>query len=964
MKNKIIQGLNNEQIEAVTHTKGPLLIIAGAGTGKTTVVTKRIAYLIAKKLAKPGEILALTFTEKAASEMEERVDILLPYGYIDTKISTFHSFGSDIISEYSFELGINTQIKTLSSENQQIFFTENIDKFTFKQFSFGSNTYQFFAPIIKFISRCKDELIIPQEIINYAQNKLAKSKTKEKKDEAKKYLELGNIYQTYQNLLSENGYMDFGDQINLVVNLLKNNHNIKRQLQKKYKYILVDEFQDTNIAQNEMIRLLTSKDQNITAVGDDDQSIYKFRGASISNIMKFTKDYRNTKIVVLNKNYRSSQEILDCAYKLITNNNPDRLEVQHKINKKLIGLKKGNKPIFKIFLDHHSEAKWITDDILKKINNHQSNSKKLHFSDIAVITRSNRNYEHIINAFKSANIPYITSTNISLFDTEPVQICVNFIRSVADTYNSLSIYQLLTSSIYNFDPMELSYINSYARQKNRSLMYILKNINSHADTLGCNKKTITNIKNFISELHYYCTMAKKETTRSLLYKFLSDKKYTSVLAKETEKQQHIVNFFKKIESFENSAIDKSIYNYISYLEQQLNIGATFDQFEHYEINAVNITTAHSAKGLEFDTVYLPTLAKGMFPANRKSDSLRIPDELIKEKNLPEKDYHLEEERRLFYVALTRAKNDLILSYAENYGGVRRKKPSQFILESLDVVIDKCNPISINNLDIIKNNNDQQNLFDFTKKKHNIIKLNAHKIDDYITCPLKYYFIHVLKIPISKHHSIVYGSAIHKAVEYYLNHLHNQKDISQKDVIDVFLKNWDSEGFVSAKHEKQRKIEGVNAIKHFYQKNIDIGKHIYDIEKPFEVKFSKHTVINGRYDVIYLVNNKISIGDFKTTTNINQDKANKRIKQSRQMLTYALTYYLKTNQLPDKLILDFVGCDFTAQMTPTTKHIDKISKNIELVENGILSNSYPAKPSAHNCSVCAYKTICPHRQRNT
>ena len=335
----ILKDLNQEQRQAVTITEGPLLIIAGAGTGKTTVIARRIAYIIEKKLAKPKDILALTFTDKAAQEMEERVDILVPYGFIDTHISTFHAFGDQGLRDHALEIGLSPDFRILTRPEQILFFQQNLFAFDLKYFRPLSNPYKFIDVILTLISRAKDEDVTPDEFLQYAKRLTTKAKDKEEKTEAGKYLELAQAFAKYEDLKTQAGLLDFGDQVVKTLDLLRNRPKILSGYQDKFKYILVDEYQDTNYAQNELVKLLAKKHKNICVVGDDDQAIYKFRGAAISNILEFKKTYPRAKQVVLTQNFRSTQAILDSAYKLISHNNPDRLEIRNKITKKLKSVK-------------------------------------------------------------------------------------------------------------------------------------------------------------------------------------------------------------------------------------------------------------------------------------------------------------------------------------------------------------------------------------------------------------------------------------------------------------------------------------------------------------------------------------------------------------------------------------------------------------------------------------------------
>ena len=325
------------------HKDGPLLIVAGAGTGKTTVITQRIAYLIEQGKAKSDEILALTFTEKAAGEMEERVDRLLPMGYLDLWISTFHSFGERIIQAHGLDIGLSTKPKLLNEFEQWALIKNNFDKFDLDYYRPLGNPTKFIRALLKHFSRLKDEDISPAAYLSYAEelkenldSMLSGSKKKNKKNDKEEIAEqeilrineVANAFHVYNQLLLDNEAMDFGDLINYTLKIFRERPAILNKYHQQFKYILLDEFQDTNWAQYELIKLLAMPSNNLVVVGDDDQSVYKFRGASVSNIMQFKKDFKKSKEIVLTKNYRNRQNILDLAYNFIQLNNPNRLEYQ------------------------------------------------------------------------------------------------------------------------------------------------------------------------------------------------------------------------------------------------------------------------------------------------------------------------------------------------------------------------------------------------------------------------------------------------------------------------------------------------------------------------------------------------------------------------------------------------------------------------------------------------------------
>src|SRR5574337_608295 len=329
---RILDGLNEAQAAAVTHAAGPLLIIAGAGTGKTTVITRRIAYLIATRRARPSEILALTFTDKAAAEMEERVDTLVPYGYADVPISTFHAFGDRLIKENALELGLTPDFRVLTRAEQVIFLRDHLFEFPLVHYRPLGDPTRHLQAILGQISRLKDEDVSPEEYQGHAEMLLAQASDDEARLEAEQDLELARTFAHYQALMARSGQIDFGDQIVEALRLFRTRPHVLKRYQERFRYILVDEFQDTNYAQFELVKRLAARHRNIAVVGDDDQAIFRWRGASMSNILEFDRSYPDATKVVLQENRRSPQAVLDAAYRLIQHNNPDRLEVAQKID--------------------------------------------------------------------------------------------------------------------------------------------------------------------------------------------------------------------------------------------------------------------------------------------------------------------------------------------------------------------------------------------------------------------------------------------------------------------------------------------------------------------------------------------------------------------------------------------------------------------------------------------------------
>lgn len=977
----ILKDLNPQQLEAVTTTEGPLLIIAGAGTGKTAVIARRIAYIIEKKLAKPSEILALTFTDKAAAEMEERVDVQVPYGFIDTWISTFHAFGDRVLRDCAFDIGLAPDFKVLSRPQQVLFFQQNLFRIQLDYFRPLSNPTKFISAILAFFSRLKDENVSVDQFSKFAKNFAAGAKEDFEKIEAKKYQELANAYEAYEKYKGEAGVLDFGDQVTKSIELFIKRAQILKDYQQKFKYVLVDEYQDTNYAQNELVKLLADKHKNICVVGDDDQSIYKFRGAAISNIMEFKKTYPQAKQVVLTQNYRSTQSILDSAYKLIHHNDPDRLEVQNNIDKKLTSIGGQGLPPQEIFADTISEeADAVAVEIEKLMakkrrssTNYKLPTTNYSYRDFAILVRANFQADPFLRALNMKGIPHKFVGSSGLYRQEEVSVLISHLNAICNFDDSLNLYNLITSDIYNMPLSDAVKLTSYSKRKTRPLYYVLKNL----DKIDTSEIEITDdakaiIEKMMLDIDASLELSRKENVGKVTYDFLKRTKYLEKLdhlgaLDGPIKIQNIAKFFDKIKEFSDIAKTETVAQFIEYLESIRDAGDDPATIEYDpDTDAVNVMTVHGAKGLEFSVVFLVNLVADRFPTRSRSEAIEIPASIIKE-TLPEGNWHMQEERRLFYVGMTRAKDMLYFTWSRDVGGARAKKISPFILEAIDKPKSSSQMARLSPLEKIEKfaptppRNMQTVLFDV-----DVLKLTQGAIDDYLTCAYKYRFIHVLKIPILRHHAIVYGSALHLAVAEFNKNKKRGNTLTLPQFLEVFENAWDSEGFLTVEHEEKRKIQGKLALEAFWKresKSTDIPSLI---EAGFKFAVGDITVV-GRYDRVDIKpGSKIRITDYKSSENIDAERANAQAKDSTQLAIYALSYYKAYKIIPDWVGLHFLENGIEGGYAPDITNIQKAEKLILDTAAGIThdlkNNSFVANPKYFGrepaCVYCAYNSICP------
>jgi DNA helicase-2/ATP-dependent DNA helicase PcrA len=948
---EIFKDLNPNQRKAVLHKNGPCLIIAGAGTGKTMVISNRIANIIAKKWAKPSEILALTFTEKAAAEMEQRVDILVPYGFTDIQISTFHAFGDRFLREFAISLGLPANFKVLTQTEQAIFMRENIFALDLNHFRPLANPLGHIEALIKHFSRLKDELISPEQYLSWGRNRCKKKPSdEEQRIESEKVIELANAYQRYNDLMIQSGNLDFGDQIFLTYKLLKENPKILRNCRDQYKYILVDEFQDTNFAQNELVKLLSGKNGNITVVGDDDQSIYRFRGASISNILDFKRNYKNTKEIVLNQNYRSTQEILNASYDLITHNNPDRLEVKNKINKKLFSKRKGPVPELLHCDTLSCEADTVVSKILelKKEKGYKNN-------DFAILCRANSHAEPFIQTMKLQGLPYAFSGASDLFSNPEIKMLIAFLRLLVYSDDNLSFYQLATSELYGI-PHDLmtSFYTKSERENRPQVDVALSNI----AFAGKWRKTVEDLVEDINEFK----KKKNDPAGEVLYEFLNKKRYLKKLTKnpnvESElKVYNVAKLFDRITQFNHASEERGVIAFIKNLELILEAGENTAVSDiNPDLDAVNVLTVHAAKGLEWPVVFIVNCVSDRFPSRAKNDPLPIPDELIHE-SLPKGDFHLEEERRLFYVGATRAKDLLFLSSADDYGGKRIKKLSQFVLELLNEprperITRRLSPIQkLEHFKKLKTSN-LRLPNRFTDK---ILKLSRDQIDDYYSCPKKFYFAHIVRIPLLENHNLMYGTAIHGALDHYFSRKISGIAPTLKQLIEDYNQAFRNVGFITREQEEKRHQAGIESLTRFYKEDLKNPIFPKKVEERFE--FCEENIkIRGRYDLVCKNSLTDEIIDFKTSRVILQKDADRRIKQSSQMMVYALAWWKKYNVIP-VTTLHFIESGLKGQITFKQKDLEKTAEMVKDVAEGIKKADFSASPSQFECRQCPYKDIC-------
>ena len=934
--------LNKEQSGAIKYGNGPLLIIAGAGTGKTTVITERVKHLITKGLTKPEEILALTFTEKGAKEMEERIDVALPLSYGEMWVMTFHSFCDRILRESAIHIGLDPRYNLMTEAESVDFLKRNLFELGLDYFRPLGNPNKFLEGLLQHFSRLQDECVTPTDYINWTKT-IKKPKDDETRLELQKSLELANAYQKYTELKIKESLFDFGDLITYTLKLFKERPNILKVYQEKFKYILIDEFQDTNFAQNELAILLAGKNKNITAVADDDQAIYRWRGAAVSNVIQFRSNFPKTRIIVLSKNYRSTQEILDRSYDLIQYNNPDRLEVIEKINKKLISQSKKTK-LDTIKLIHTTNVSDEVFEVAKEIDKLITKSK-YDYGDIAILVRANNHAEAFIKEFERQGIPHQFLGPSKLFERDEIIDLISYLKVLYNSEDTDNLYRLLSSEIFDISSLTLIKLNNLAKRKSMSLFEVV----AESDD-----EKLTKIVNLIDK---HLKVINVKTAGEILYDFISEIGLLQKIVKNNEdiKAKNIAKFFEKIKAYENENKDASVFKVVDYIDLLTEVGETptVTDGDWQENNAVNILTVHSSKGLEFPVVFLVNLVNERFPSRERHEQIPIPDELIKE-ILPKADYHLQEERRLFYVGMTRAKEKLYFTASDYYGDAKRaKKISPFVMEALGKKTD-CSLLVKKSGLIESFNTAKKEFVGPTDKNLKIDYLSVSQIETFKDCPLHYKLQYIYKLPKTSSASISFGISIHNTLKEFID---TTAGITKKDILNLYKKNWIEKGYINKKHKQEFYKEGEDYLLEFLKKGYDKKIKTLATEQKFIIPLDKTLKIGGTIDrVDDLGGGRFEVIDYKTGAKV---PSQKEVDKDLQLSFYALAALNLYNVKPEDIKLSLYYFKEQKKITTqrTEKDLEKVKEEILKIRDEIEKSDFKCNNSYFCQNKCEYSMFC-------
>jgi DNA helicase-2/ATP-dependent DNA helicase PcrA len=726
-------------------------------------------------------------------------------------------------------------------------------------------------------------------------------------------------------------------------------------------------------------------------VGDDDQSIYRFRGAALSNILSFSATFPDRELVVLTRNYRSDQRILDAAHRLIEHN-PDRLETREGIAKQLRSQTNGPGEVeFTSYGTLAEEAAEVAKAIAELA------AGGVPYRDQAVLVRSNRDAAPFLAALAAAQIPHEFSGNQGLFARAEIRLAIAFLRAVTRRSDAQSLFALAASPAYAVPMSDLVQLSDFARARRRSLHWALAQV-AEAGTAATGEpgaiaglepltpEGLAVLERLARDLERWMELARERTTGELLYQFLAD---TGILAElsaaaDPAAEEQILNlarFFTLVARYTEAAVADRPHAFVDHLDLLIEAGDDPQATDpDPDRDCVRVLTVHRAKGLEFPVVFVVNLVVQKFPVQERRDAIRLPDALVTDLSAAPVDgsepdatpseatggrnLHLEEERRLFYVAMTRARHRLCFTCAVDHGGFRARKPSPFVAEALDLAAGAARllPVAAARERIDRNQAAASPgmMPPAPRRSANPdepLDLSFSRLETYAECPLRFKFAYRLRVPSIPHHSQSYGKSIHDAIEFLLRARMNGVDPSRAEVHAAFRQAWRSEGYLSREHEERRFEAGLRTLERFAAEEAQSRVRPAQVEKEFAFDFEGDRV-NGRFDRVDLDPVGATIIDYKTSMVVEPAEAAERARKSMQLKLYAMAYQRQSGRLPLRGELRFVESGLVAGLEYAPADLEAVAKFIREVAAGIRAEDFTEHPSPQACSGCAFQRICP------
>jgi DNA helicase II / ATP-dependent DNA helicase PcrA len=966
--------MNDAQRRAITHGQGPLLVIAGAGTGKTRVITERIRHLLDSDAALGGEnILGLTYTKKAAGEMKSRVVKTCGERGKNVTMATFHAFCETLLKE------IDPKITVLEDVDHWILLRRNMARLKLEKYRRLAEPGQFLGDFLRFFSRCQDELVSSDDYQRHAdelESDLQAERTLldedtylERVENVALQKEIARAYKASEELLNEKKYFSFGSLITWTVALLRNNTVIRERFQQRFKHILVDEFQDTNIAQLELLLLLAPEPRNIVVVGDNDQAIYRFRGASFGSFKLFLERFAAWETgqdstpfrVTLTENYRSTPNILRVATQVIAQN-----EVSADFpNKVLLSTVPEGERIRVVELaNEDDEALWVTSELERL---HRAGNP---WRDFAVLYRQHAHRDRLAEELSRRKIPFVI-TRLSILEHPLVRDVLAYLRLIAKPYDDIACARVLAAPAWHLEAVDLVRLAERTRNKRGTSLYDA--LQSPQSELPFNPSAAT-----LSELLEFASAQRKTLKRrtareilSVLLEWLEIPQLAGI-----RDRRYVTQLAQFLKDWEPKSDTRSLPEFLEYLDYFEQAGGVVCLDDDPPGDAVQLMTVHGAKGLEFPHVFLLRVNHGAFPPRERSPLFEFPVKLMKEE-LPAGQFHIQEERRLFYVALTRAKRKLtITTLTEKKGKVPTfiedilMEPSVKRRDVLQIA-PKVRPRE-EDPNAAGNANGGVGLFPSLSQRPRIfsrianwaetfhppspepLKLSASAVGNYRKCPQQFLFGRLWSLKGGPQATLTFGSVMHTTIKRFVDQLRKGVKLPFDEVVRIFETEWTSAGFEDDYQEGEYKKDGMEQLRAFHGSLLQAPPDILDQEKAFELPLENNVIINGRIDQINsLGGNDVEIVDYKTGKARNTADARKDL----QLSIYAIAAKEILELNPVRLVFHYLQNNEVQATTRNAKQLDEAQKIIQEAAADIRAGEFSPKPG-YACRTCAYEPICP------
>jgi DNA helicase-2/ATP-dependent DNA helicase PcrA len=976
--------LNAEQRAAVEHGEGPLLVVAGAGTGKTRVITERIRNLLESDPELAGEnILGLTFTGKAAGEMKHRVVKAIGERAEGVWLSTFHKFCLEKILRAA-----NPDLVPLEDVDHWILLRRHIAELELNHFKRLADPGEFLNDFVKFFSRCQDELISPDDYQQYVEDLHRKYESRKmslepdaralEEEELARQSELARAYRVSERLLRERNLLTFGAQLMQAVQVLQSDAALLEKLREQYRYILVDEFQDTNIAQLELLWLLAGQRRNIVAVGDDDQAIYRFRGASFGSFTIFLKRFCGVSevkaaaggakhLVSLTQNYRSTSRILRVAGEVISHNEKSPLLPPKKLN---TDNTEGEKIRVAEFATPDEEAHWIASEI-----------ERLHtpgnpWRSFAVLYRKHTHRARLLDALRRREIPFVIR-KFSILSSTLVRDLLAWLRLIAVPADNVSCARVLAAPYWGLGPRDLVRLAERAEKNHRRPLWDELDAAQHELPFAREESRLPELVTLLTRLRH---VARNMPATSVLDELIAG---LDLAPLPSEADGHYLDCFVNfVKGWEKKSEGKNLRDFIQYLNYFAEANGDIHLEEEPYEDAVQLMTVHSAKGLEFPHVFIMHLNKRDFPSGPRPVVFEFPAELMKEEK-PAGDFQIQEERRLFYVALTRAQQRLTLSTVVN----KWKKPSLFLDDFLmNPKIQKCDtaqstpkvilPLAPEITGPAPDSTGSSSLFAGTGKNTRAysrvalwakayhppiaepLQLSASAIETYQRCPMQYLFANVWRIRGGPHAVMTFGNVMHTTIKEFAALVRDKRKIPFSEVAAIYDREWSSAGFPDDYQEREYRKAGREQLEHFHRSYSAASPDMLYQEKYFELHLDHDVIVKGRMDQINRTSAiEIEIVDYKT----GKPKDAKKAAESLQLSVYALAAEEVLELHPSRLVFYNLTTNEPVATVRDAKSLEKTKQAIAGVADQIRAGDFAAKAGFH-CGYCDFKPLCPAHEQ--